>query len=356
MKELFSMSKYLPYRSRSISPENFNGEKGAGGAATTGWAQKAAEELGQGWKVSPAINISSGETVTLAEINESGAIRHIWMTGYDIIWRFAILRFYWDDSPVPSVVCPLGDFFASAETDKLRPYSSQMTCVNPKNGMNCYWEMPFKKNCKITLENLSPEQMTLFYQIDYVLGEIPEDIGYFHARFCRSNPVPEKEVHTILPTVKGRGQYVGTYIYWTTRANDWWGEGEIKFYIDGDKQFPTICGTGTEDYFCGGDGFLSHDGTSYVEYDTNYTGFSTTKPDGVLHPQQRFSMYRWHIADPIYFSEELKVTIQALGWKNPRSLGYALLPEDISSVSFWYSNRLDDEQPSVLDRTKLEIF
>ena len=333
---IFSMSCNKPYKSRSISPENFTGEKGKGGMATEGWASNAAKDLGQGWKVSPAINIEPKQTVTLAEINESGIINHIWMTGYNIIWRMGILRFYWDDCPVPSIECPIGDFFSSAEVDKLRPFSSLINCVNPKNGLNCYWEMPFKKSCKITFENLSEQTMTLFYQIDYLLGEVHKNMGYLHAQFCRTNPVEEKQVHKILEIEEGKGQYVGTYMYWTTRANDWWGEGEIKFYLDGDKEFPTICGTGTEDYFCGGDGFLTHDDKNYLEYDTPYTGFSTTKPDGTLHPQQRFSMYRWHVTDPIYFEENLTVTIQALGWKNPRTLGYAMLKEDISSVAFWY--------------------
>ena len=353
---IFSMSCNHDYRSRSISPENFTGEKSKGGMATEGWAAEAAKDLGQGWKVSPAIRIAPKETVTLAEINESGIIRHIWMTGYNIIWRMGILRFYWDDCPTPSIECPIGDFFGSAETDKLRPYSSLLTCVNPKNGFNCYWEMPFKKSCKITFENLSEQNMVLFYQIDYLLGEVPENAGYLHAQFRRTNPVPQKDVHTVLQTVKGKGQYVGTYMYWTTRANDWWGEGEIKFYIDGDTEYPTICGTGTEDYFCGGDGFLTQDNKHYMEYDTPYTGFLTTKPDGALHPQQRFSMYRWHVTDPIYFEQDLSVTIQALGWKNPRSLGYATLQEDISSVAFWYQLSPAEQRDPLPDVNDLIII
>lgn len=336
--DIFSMSRRLNYKSCSISPENFTGEKGKGGMATSGWAEKAAKELGQGWKISPAIAIKAGETVTLADVCDSGCIKHIWMTGFNTIWRLGILRFYWDDSEIPSVECPIGDFFGAAEVNKLIPYSSLMTCVNPRNGLNCYWEMPFRKRCKITFENLSPENTVLFYQIDMLLGEVPEDVGYFHAQFRRTNPVPQKQVYTIVDGIKGRGQYVGTYMYWTVHSNDWWGEGEIKFYIDGDDEFPTICGTGTEDYFCGGDGFLSQDSKKYEEYATPYTGFLTTKPDGCLFPQQRFSMYRWHVTDPIYFDEDLRVTIQDLGWKNPRSLGYATLQDDISSVAFWYQD------------------
>lgn len=345
----FSLCCYHSYQSRSISPENFTGEKGKGGMAIDGWAKEAAKELGQGWKVSPAISVEPNQTVTLAEIDGSGCIRHIWMTGYNIIWRLGILRFYWDDSSIPSVAVSVGDFFASAEVDKLKSYASIMTCVNPKNGLNCYWEMPFRKKCRITFENLSDRNMILFYQIDYVLGEVPDNAAYFHAQFRRTNPVPENEVYTIVDNICGQGHYVGTYLYWGVHSNDWWGEGEIKFYIDGDKDFPTICGTGTEDYFCGGDGFLSSDGKKYVEYDSLYTGLSTTKPDGCLFMQQRFSMYRWHIKDPIYFSDDLKVTIQALGWKQPRSLGYATLQDDISSVAFWYQTS-PATSPEVLPR------
>ncbi len=334
---LFSLSLNQSYVSRSVSAENFTGEKGKGGMATDGCTADAARNLGHGWKLSPCVRIQPGETITVAEITGSGAIRHIWMTGYNINWRLGILRFYWEDSDVPSVECPIGDFFGSAEVNKLNPYGSLMTCVNPKNGLNCYWEMPFRKKCRITYENLSEKEMTLFYQVDYVLGPVPENAGYFHAQFRRENPVQKKVPYTVIDDIRGKGQYVGTYMYWTVHSNDWWGEGEIKFYMDGDKEYPTICGTGTEDYFCGGDGFLTQDDKSYQEYATPYAGFLKTTPDGCLHPQQRFSMYRWHITDPIYFEKDLKITIQDLGWASTdRKAGYAALQDDISSVAFWY--------------------
>ena len=333
----FSLSLNQPYVSRSISAENFTGEKGKGGMATDGCSADAARKLGPGWKLSPCVRIKPGQTITVAEISGSGAIRHIWMTGYNINWRLGILRFYWDDSTVPSVECPIGDFFGSAEVNKLNPYGSLMTCVNPKNGLNCYWEMPFRKHCRITFENLSEKEMTLFYQVDYVLGEVPENAGYFHAQFRRENPVQKKVPYTIIDDIHGKGQFVGLYMYWTVHSNDWWGEGELKFYMDGDGEYPTICGTGTEDYFCGGDGFLTPDDKQYQEYATPYAGFLKTNPDGCLFPQQRFSMYRWHITDPIYFEKDLKITVQDLGWASTdRKAGYAALQDDISSVAFWY--------------------
>ena len=353
----FSISCNASYKTRSISPENFTGEKGKGGMATDGCMSKEAANLGHGWKISPCIRIKPGETVTIAQISGSGMIRHIWMTGYKIVWRLGILRFYWDDSVVPSVECPIGDFFGSAEVNKLNPYHSLMTAVNPKNGLNCYWEMPFRRNCKITFENMSQAEMTLFYQIDYLLGEVPENAGYFHAQFRRTNPVKRKEVYTIVDGIQGKGQYVGTYMYWTVHSNDWWGEGEIKFYMDGDREYPTICGTGTEDYFCGGDGFLTQDNSKYLEYATPYVGFLKTNPDRCLFPQQRFSMYRWHLTDPVYFEKDLRITIQDLGWASTdRSLGYAALQDDISSVAFWYQMIPAEAMHSFPDAEELVII
>ena len=237
-------------RTRSISPENFTGEPGKGGTATLeqGAARHAARELGQGWKVSPFIVIEPGKTFTLAEITGSGAIQHIWMTPTGN-WRYSILRFYWDDETTPSVEVPVGDFFAMGWGEYAQ-LNSLAICVNPGSAFNCYWTMPFRKKCRITMENINTDKMTLYYQIDYTLTNVPEDAGYFHAQFRRNNPVKGGSF-TLLDGVKGKGQYVGTYLAWGVNNNGWWGEGEIKFFMDGDDKFPTICGTGTEDYFCG---------------------------------------------------------------------------------------------------------
>ncbi len=324
-------------QSRSISPENRTGGKGQGGQAVSGCMEKEAATLGHGWKISPCIDIKPGETVTLADIAGSGRIRHIWMTGYHVMWRMGILRMYWDDAETPSVQCPLGDFFACAEVEKIEPFSSLAVCMNPKNALNCYWDMPFRKHCRITVENCSPVTMRLFYQIDYLETPVDENAGYFHAQFRRTVCVPYKEVYTVAEDIHGQGKYVGTYMYWSVHGSDWWGEGEMKFFIDGDGEYPTICGTGTEDYFCGGDGFLTRDNAQYQTYCTPYTGFLKTLPDACLNSRQSFSMYRWHIADPVFFDRELRVTVQDLGWRSPdRSLGYQARRDDISSVAFWY--------------------
>lgn len=335
---------------RSISPENFTGEKGKGGMSTDGLAAKAARDLGQGWKVSPYIHIAAGQTFTLADIQGSGAIQQIWMTPAGD-WRFSIIRFYWDGEKEPSVEAPVGDFFACG-WGKYAHVSSLPICVNPGSGLNCYWVMPFQKSCKITMENLDEKQMTLYFQINYTLTEVPKDVAYFHAQFRRVNPLPYKEVYTILDGVKGWGQYVGTYMCWGSNNNGWWGEGEIKFFIDGDKEFPTICGTGTEDYFCGSYGFEVDN--KYAEYTTPYAGMpQVIRPDGLNNSQQRFGLYRWHIMDPVRFQKDLKITIQALGWRSGGR--YLPLQDDISSVAFWYQQEPHAAFPKLPSKDELEI-
>ena len=354
MGNLFRLSDA---KTRSISPENFTGEKGKGGMADSkneernvANARHAARDLGQGWKVNPFIIINPEETFTLAEIEESGCIQHIWMTPTGN-WRYSILRIYWDDEKEPSVECPVGDFFGMGWGEYAH-LNSLAVCVNPGSAFNCYWQMPFRKKCKITMENLADTPMRLYYQIDYCLTEVPEDAGYFHAQFRRTNPVPYKDVYTIVDGIKGKGHYVGTYMAWQVNNNRWWGEGEIKFFMDGDKQFPTICGTGTEDYFCGSYNFDR--GGKYIEFSTPYAGLhQVIRPDGTYRANQRFGMYRWHITDPIRFEKDLKVTIQDLGWRADRR--YLAQRSDISSVAFWYQQEPHKIFPKLLSKDELEV-
>ncbi len=337
-------------KTRSISPENFTGEKGKGGMSIDGPAAKAARDLGQGWKVSPYVRIQPGQKFVLAEIEGSGAIQQIWMTPTDN-WRYSILRFYWDGEKEPSVEVPVGDFFACG-WGKYAQVSSLAVCVNPGSAFNCYWLMPFRKSCKITMENLDEKRMTLYYQINYTLTDVPDDAAYFHAQFRRTNPLPYKSVYTILDGVKGWGHYVGTYMCWGSNNTDWWGEGEIKFYIDGDSDFPTMCGTGTEDYFCGSYGFEVDN--QYREFTTPYVGMpQVLRPDGFMNSQLRFGLYRWHIMDPVRFEKDLRVTIQALGWRSGGR--YLPLQDDISSVAFWYQQEPHAPFPKLPDKDYLEI-
>ena len=350
---MLELSKMSHFESRSVCPENFTGEKGKAAMATEGTGADRAAGLGQGWKISPSVVVQPGEVFTMADITGPGIIRHIWITDSCPKNRTLILRMYWDGSDTPSVEVPLGDFFACAEYQNYAQVTSLPVCVNPKRAFNCYWDMPFYQNARITIENIYHEKITIYYQIDYHAGEIPEKRGYFHAQFRRENPLKEKGIYTILDNVQGNGQYVGTYLFWGVNNNGWWGEGEIKFYLDGDTEFPTICGTGTEDYFCGSWNFDI--GGKYQEFCTPYSGVpKIIRPDGLYSANQRFSMYRWHITDPIYFKEDLKVTIQALGWRSPHR--YLQLRDDISSVAFWYQDSICKNFPQLPTFEDLEII
>jgi hypothetical protein len=348
-------------KTRSISPENFTGEPGKGGMATleTGTAKGPARELGVGWKVNPFVHIKAGQTFTLAEINGSGAIQHMWMTPTGN-WRLSILRIYWDDEKEPSVEVPVGDFFGVGWGNYAHLNSLAVT-VNPGSAFNCYWPMPFRRKCRITMENINTEDMRLYYQVDYTLTDVPNDAAYFHAQYRRANPT-KGSIFTMVDGIQGKGHYVGTYMAWGVRNNGWWGEGEIKFYMDGDTEFPTINGTGTEDYFCGSYDFdtrrKNESGVEVVDYtyfSTAYAGLhEVVRGDGHYQVMQRFGMYRWHIVDPVRFEKNLKITIQDLGWKTGGR--YLQQQSDISSVVFWYQTEPHAKFPTMLKRDELENY
>lgn len=346
-------------QSRSISPENFNGAKGAAGKATTGTGADAARDLGQGWKISPSVVIKAHTTFTVAEMDGPGSVQHIWMTPTGN-WRYSIVRIFWDDEATPSVEVPVGDFFGMG-WGQYSPLQSLAICVNPGSAFNCYWPMPFRKKCRITMENLDDKEMVLYYQVDYLLTEISANAGYFHAQFRRVNPLPYKDNIVLLDSVKGKGQYVGTYLAWGVHNNGWWGEGEIKFYMDGDKDWPTICGTGTEDYFCGSYDFDTQTKNAAGVNQSHYTTFCSPYSglaqviggDGHYNSQQRFGLYRWHITDPIRFDRNLKVTIQALGWRDGGR--YLPLQDDISSTVFWYQTEPHAPFPKLPSKDQLEV-
>ena len=339
---------------RSISAENFTGEPGKGGMATEGTGASHSLELGQGWKISPSINIQPRQTVTLAEIEGPGAIQHIWLTVHPNWWRRLVIRFYWDGEATPSIEVPLGDFFCSGWGVRCN-VTSLPVAVNPAGGFNSYWQMPFRKSARITLENLVDEEIKgFYYQFTYTLTEIPDDTAYLHAQWRRSNPLPYKSVHTLLDGVHGHGHYVGTYIAWGVNNNGWWGEGEIKFFMDDDQDYPTICGTGTEDYF-GGAWNFEHPKGEYGVFSSPWSGMpQVIKPDGLYQSQQRFGMYRWHVPDPIRFRKSLRVNIQALGWRYDRQ--YLPMQDDIASTAFWYQAEPHAPFPALPDRNALEVI
>lgn len=344
---------------RSISAENPTGGKGMGGMAEAD-PNGPARELGQGWKCRPYVVVNPHETVVLADITGMGAIQSMWFGG-SIMDRDYILRIYWDDQEQPSVECPLTDFFAMPYSlqNPERPTAGPVTqinslpvAVNPNRALNCFWEMPFRKRARLTLENRGPVRKgACFYQINYCLTSVAEQAAYFHAQFRRTNPVPYGEVYTIIDGIQGRGHYVGTSMGWGINNSGWWGEGEIKFFIDGDGEFPTICGTGTEDYFGGAYDF-DVDG-HYVTYSTPFVGMhQVLKPNGAYESQHRHAMYRWHIMDPITFRQDLKVTIQALGWRKEGR--YYPGQHDICSVAYWYQTLPAAPFPTLPDRNALE--
>ncbi len=355
---LGNLSQLSNAETRSISAENFTGAKGQGGMATEGTGAVAATGLGQGWKVSPSINIAGNTTVTLADIAGPGAIQHIWLTVHPDHWRKLVFRCYWDDEETPSVETPVGDFFCNGWGERCN-VTSLAICVNPAGGFNSYWEMPFRRHARITVENLTPDEVRgFYYQVTYTLTDVPEDRAYFHAQWRRANPLVYMDDHTVLDGIRGQGHYVGTYLAWQVNNTGWWGEGEIKFFMDGDRAWPTIVGTGTEDYFGGAWDFEQPKG-EYCVFSSPYTGLpQVIKPDGLYRSQQRFGMYRWHITDPIRFKEDLRVTIQALGWRAIRNgiRRYLPLQDDIASVGYWYQTEPHAPFPALPDADGLEII
>lgn len=337
ISELSTLFMHRDAVSRSLSAENQDGRPGGGGRATSETtlhppSAHAARELGPPWKMSPCISVEAGETVTLMNHEGPGFVRHIWMTFSEKFYRSAVLRVFYDHQQHPSIEVPLGDFFCNG-WDARQNILAQPINVNPTGGMNVYLPMPFKTHIRITVENQAPELMAhLFYQIDYTLETVPEEALYLHANWTRSNPLQYMKLHTILDNVSGRGQFVGVFMTWQQNSPGWWGEGEVKMYIDDDESFPTICGTGTEDYFGGAWCFKEN-------YSAPYLGYQKVSGKDV---GARMTMYRFHVLDPIFFKSRIKIDVQALGWQSEGR--YLPLSDDISSVAYWYqsmpSNRL----------------
>ena len=336
---------------RQISAENPTGEKGGGCT----WDpnpddpnlqhSRAALDLGRGWKVRPFIPVKAGETVTLADIDGPGCINEFFITSDLSTYRALVLRFYWDGEETPSVEVPMGDFFAIGHDAARHLVSSLPVTVAPNRGCNCYWQMPFRKHARITIENQhSKDANVVAYRVLYKLHDVPDDAAYFHAQWRRSLTTREYPEHVLLDGVKGAGLYVGTYLAWTALSSGWWGEGEIKFYIDGDGEFPSMADNGTEDYFGGAWSFSMEKGLE-KEFSSPFLGMPLAKLDDPGGPRL-FSLYRWHILDSIGFAEDLKVTVQALGWwPNGR---YQPLTDDIASVAIWYQAEPHAAFPALL--------
>lgn len=348
---LEELARLTGARSRSISPENVDGGAGGGGRAVTGTGSAAARDLGVGWKVSPSVEVAPGETRDIAVIGEPGQINHIWLTTHPSNWRSLVLRAYWDADGDPAIEVPVGDFFANGWC-RFAQVSSLPVASNPHGGFNAYWPMPFRAGARLTIENLGAAAATVYYSVDYEVGRPVSGRGYLHAQFRRSNPLPARTNHVLVDGVQGQGHYVGTYLAWGVNSPGWWGEGEFKFYLDGDVEYPTICGTGTEDYF-GGAWNFDVPGRGYVEFSTPFLGMpQVLRPDGLYESQQRFGLYRWHVADPIRFDDALRVEVQALGWMSGGR--YRPLSDDIASTALFYLDRTSTNRPALPSADDLE--
>lgn len=331
-------------RSHSINAENRTGSPGA--------AAQTASPLGPGRKGSAYLPLPAGETLTLADIEGPGTIRHIWITVADrtdagpFVLRDLVLRAYWDDSSSPSVEVPLGDFFCNGFATRALVTSAPIV-VAPTGGMNCYFPMPFHRSARITLESQHPGDLEhVFYQIDYTTGDQqPDDLSYFHAQWRRSNATAARGTdHTILDGVEGTGTYVGTYIALASLERYWWGEGEVKFFVDSDMDLPSLCSTGLEDYAGGAWAFQDELRTNpqpqILTYSAPYCGYpynstqDTTKASPFATPTAPMhALYRWHLPDPIYFQSSVKVTLQQIGaW----DFGLFERQDDIASTAYWY--------------------
>lgn len=300
-----------PFESRSISFENPTGAPGQGG--------KAASRLGPGRKGAPSRTLKSGETVTLCDIAGPGVIRHLWITTRPDPWilRGFLIRAYWEGQEHPSIECPLADFMGIAH-GQVRAYQSAVHSVGPSAGMNFWLPMPFTRRARLTLSNEGEKAAPVFYQLDYTAGEVlPPDVGRLHVSFRRENPTTLKQDFEILPPRKGRGRFLGAVLGIRALGPDWWGEGEVKIYLDGDRDFPTICGTGSEDYV----------GLSWGIQQVAFLFHGCSLNEGGY-----VSMYRWHLPDPVVWKEDCRVTIQQIGWKN----GLVERQDDWSAAAFWY--------------------
>jgi len=352
--ELGGTPLYSPtLKSRAITAENQQGEKGQGG------------QKGGGRKGSPCLwNLKKDQVYTFAETQGPGAIRHIWITVPDRSpknLRNLILRFYWDDQETPSVEAPLGDFFGVSHGKTVR-YESAFVTMPEGKGFNCYFLMPFGKKAKLTVCNETGKDAGMFfYQVDYTLGDpVTDETPRFHAQFRRVPATTLAEDYVILDGVKGKGRYLGVNFGLVDRfagQGVWWGEGEVKIYLDGDDKYPTICGTGSEDYAGSGWGLGK---------------FHAQEMGAPLIEGKYVSFYRFHVRDPVYFSQDIKVTMQQLGndgqhepadqngklaefikrgeYAKPKPGGCFERVDDVCSTAYWYQTLPTQPFPAFPDQ------
>ena len=294
-------------QTRWYTPENQSGEKGEAGKSNFGR------------KGYPFVVVKPGESIIMADIKGNGTIRRIWSTTEPFddpeVLRGYKLEIFWDGADKPAVQVPMGDFYCHT-FGKMTKFENIFFACPEARSYNCYIPMPFKKSAKIRLTNESKKIMRIFYEINCTLGENHgDDIMYFHSSWRRENFTKAREDFTILPKISGTGRYLGCNI--GMRQNPamksfWFGEGEVKVFLDGDEKRPTLCGTGTEDFIGTGWG--------QGQFDDLYQGCQYVSEQGDGSFKTFYGFYRFNAPDPIYFHKDIKVTIQALGGANAKHL------------------------------------
>jgi hypothetical protein len=287
--------------------------------------------------------VKPGETYTMAEIQGPGVIRHMWITFPESkpSWiakggvadpSEIVLRMYWDGSSEPAVEAPLGDFFAAGFGHRAEVISAPVI-VQGGDSYNCFWAMPFSKSAKITVENQSERPLAaLYYQVEFTCEALPEHTAYFCAQYRQEFPTQRGHDY-LIADVTGRGHYVGTVMSVRSRSPQWFGEGDDKFYLDGDEK-PTMWGTGTEDYF------LNAWGMEKGTY--AYFGVSQLSGEWLGDLGNWGTMYRWNIADPVRFTKSLRLEIEHKGWMSADETttgkveGHVERDDDFATVAFWY--------------------
>lgn len=290
--DLFRMQENV--QSRSLNFENHTGTKGNGGKENQGAKGHAFERF------------RPGETKVLFDLQGCGIINRIWFTlgkQDPKVLRSLKIEMYWDNAPTPAVQAPFGDFFCDI-FGKTSSFENDFFSNPQGRSFNCYVQMPFRKAAKILFTNESTNTFNLYYDIDFILTE-PHDasVMYFHAWWHRTSTTELGKNFVILPPVQGKGRYLGAHIGLMTNpifSNSWWGEGEVKIYLDGDTQYPTIVGTGSEDY----------PGSGYGLGKFNHRFQGCLVAD---NKKGEYGFYRYHIPDPVFFHTNCKVTLQQMG-------------------------------------------
>lgn len=331
--DIRNLTKVKKYNTYSVCGENPTGEKNMGDQATEGWNKKFSYDagLGQGWKVRPCVQIKAHEKLELCNVIGHGHILTMWFA-FEV--RFIKqLKFIGKFDGRETFNVPFGAFFLNGWGNKAR-VNSLLMCVNPSGAFNCYIPMPFRKNANLTIFNDGDNDIVLYYQVTYDDAPVDKEEGLFHAQYNEVEKLEYKKSFDVLRKIEGEGVYLGTYFGFKTDFTTWWGEGEFKFYID-DDEHPSICYTGTEDYFGGAWNFEEPAG-SYGLFSTPYTGLIEANPQGhIYEADQTFGMYRWHVADPIRFKKNLRVDVQAIGWEADFSK-YRLVESTLFSIAYWY--------------------